>query len=203
MLQGITAQYLSSSTYRIQAGDIVLVHAAAGGVGLLLTQMAHRAGARVIGTVGTPEKAALAREAGASDVIIYTTHDFETEVKRLTENGGVNAVYDSVGKTTFEKGLNLLKSRGIMVSFGQSSGPAPAIEPLRLVKGSLYLTRPTIVDYIATTANLRERANAVFGMIERGELSVRVGETFTLADAAQAHRDLEARRTTGKVILIP
>ena len=203
MLQGMTAQYLSASAYTIREGDVALVHAAAGGVGLLLTQMARRAGARVIGTAGTPEKAALAREEGAHDVIQYTTHDFETEVKRLTDGRGVNVVYDSVGKTTFEKGLNVLKPRGMMVSFGQSSGNAPAIEPLRLVKGSLYLTRPTLVDYIASTAELRERASAVFGMIERGELSVRIGATYPLAYAAQAHRDLEARKTTGKVILIP
>jgi NADPH2:quinone reductase len=203
MLQGITAHYLSRSTYQIRSGDVVLVHAGAGGVGLLLTQMAHRAGARVITTVSTDHKAALSRDAGADDVILYTTQDFATETMRLTGDAGVNAVYDSVGKTTFEKGLDVIRRRGMMVSFGQSSGNAPAIEPLRLVKGSLYLTRPTIADYIATAAELRERADDVFGMVERGELHVRIGHVHALRDAAQAHRELEARKTTGKVLLIP
>jgi NADPH2:quinone reductase len=203
MLQGMTAQYLSTSTYPIQRGDTVLVHAAAGGAGLLLTQMAHHRGARVIATVSTEEKARLVRDAGADDVIKYTEQDFETEVKRLTDGAGVHAVYDSVGKTTFEKGLNCLRRRGIMVSFGQSSGNAPAIEPLRLVRGSLFLTRPTLLDYIATTQDLRERSAAVFGMVERGELHVHIGGVYKLEDVAQAHRDLEARKTTGKLLLIP
>ncbi|HME80592.1 MAG TPA: quinone oxidoreductase [Candidatus Eremiobacteraceae bacterium] len=203
LLQGMTAHYLTRSTYALRKGDAALVHAAAGGVGLLLTQMAHRIGARVFGTVSTDEKAALAREAGADEVILYTRQDFETEVKRLTSNAGVHVVYDSVGKTTFEKGLDCLRPRGMMVSYGQSSGKAPAIEPLRLVKGSLFLTRPTLVDYVATPEELRTRADDVFGMIERGELHVRIGHVYKLADAAQAHRDLEARKTTGKLILVP
>jgi len=203
MLQGITAHYLSRSTYQIRSGDVVLVHAGAGGVGLLLTQMAHLAGARVITTVSTDHKAALSRDAGADDVILYTTQDFAAETLRLTGGAGVNAVYDSVGKTTFEKGLEVIRRRGMMVSFGQSSGNAPAIDPLRLVKGSLYLTRPTIADYIASTKELRERADDVFGMVERGELHVRIGHVYALRDAAQAHRELEARKTTGKLLLIP
>jgi NADPH2:quinone reductase len=203
LLQGMTAHYLSRSTYPLRNGDDALVHAAAGGVGLLLTQMARRIGARVIATVSTDEKARLAREAGADDVILYTEQDFERETKRLTADAGVHVVYDSVGKTTFEKGLNVLRRRGMMVSFGQSSGNAPAIEPLRLIKGSLFLTRPTLIDYVATTEELRERAADVFGMVERHELRVRVAHVYRLADAAQAHRDLEARKTTGKVILLP
>lgn len=203
MLQGMTAHYLSESTYPIQAGDTVLVHAAAGGVGLLLTQMAHHRGARVIATVSTDEKARLAHDAGADDVIKYTEQDFEAEVKRLTDGTGVHAVYDSVGQTTFEKGLNCLRRRGIMVSFGQSSGNAPAIEPLRLVRGSLFLTRPTLVDYIVTREELCQRSAAVFAMVKRGQLHVRIGAVYPLQDAAQAHRDLEARKTTGKLLLIP
>ncbi len=203
LLQGMTAHYLSRTTYPLRNGDDALVHAAAGGVGLLLTQMARRIGARVIATVSTDEKATLAREAGADDVILYTKQDFESETKRLTAGAGVHVVYDSVGKTTFEKGLNVLRRRGMMVSFGQSSGNAPAIEPLRLVKGSLFLTRPTLIDYVATTEELRERAADVFGMVERHELHVRVAHVYKLADAAQAHCDLEARKTTGKLILLP
>jgi len=170
---------------------------------LLLSQMARRIGARVIATVSTDEKAKLAREAGADDVILYTKQDFERETKRLTADAGVHVVYDSVGKTTFEKGLNVLRRRGMMVSFGQSSGNAPAIEPLRLIEGSLFLTRPTLIDYVATTEELRERAADVFGMVERHELHVRVAHVYKLADAANAHRDLEARKTTGKLVLLP
>jgi NADPH2:quinone reductase len=203
LLQGMTAHYLTRSTYPIQKGDAALVHAAAGGVGLLLTQMAHHIGARVFGTVSTDEKAALARDAGADEVIIYTRSDFESELKRLTSNAGVHVVYDSVGKTTFEKGLDCLRPRGMMVSYGQSSGKAPAIEPLRLIKGSLYLTRPTLGDYVATPEELRRRASEVFDMIGHGELHVRIGRVYKLADAAQAHRDLEARKTAGKLILVP
>ncbi|HEV2908662.1 MAG TPA: quinone oxidoreductase [Candidatus Eremiobacteraceae bacterium] len=203
LLQGMTAHYLSRTTYPLRNGDDALVHAAAGGVGLLLTQMARRIGARVIATVSTDEKAKLAREAGADDVILYTKQDFERETRRLTADAGVHVVYDSVGKTTFEKGLNVLRRRGMMVSFGQSSGNAPAIEPLRLIKGSLFLTRPTLIDYVATTEELRERAADVFGMVERHELHVRVAHVYKLADAANAHRDLEARKTTGKLVLLP
>ncbi|HLN46950.1 MAG TPA: quinone oxidoreductase [Magnetospirillaceae bacterium] len=203
LLQGMTAHYLTRSTFALHKDDAALVHAAAGGVGLLLTQMAHHLGACVFGTVSTDEKAALARDAGADEVIVYTRQDFESEVKRLTSNAGVHVVYDSVGKTTFEKGLDCLRPRGMMVSYGQSSGKAPAIEPLRLIKGSLFLTRPTLGDYVATPEELRRRAGEVFGMIERGELHVRIGHVYKLADAAQAHRDLEARKTTGKIILVP
>jgi NADPH:quinone reductase len=203
LLQGMTAHYLCNTTFPIKAGDTALVHAGAGGVGLLLTQMIAHKAARVITTVSTQEKAALSRGAGAADVILYTDVDFETEVKRLTGGAGVPVVYDSVGKTTFEKGLNCLRRRGMMVSYGQSSGNAPAIEPLRLVGGSLFLTRPTLVDYVASDAELRERSSAVFDMIANGTLDVRIGHEYKLADAAQAQRDLEARKTTGKVILIP
>lgn len=203
LLQGMTAQYLTSSTYPLRRDETALVHAAAGGVGLLLTQVAKRRGARVIGTVSTEEKAKLARAAGADEVILYTEQDFEIEVKRLTADRGVSVVYDSVGKTTFEKSLNCLQRRGMLVSFGQSSGNAPAIEPLRLIRGSLFLTRPTLGDYIATTSELGERAGDVFGMVTRGELRVRADHVYPLADAAQAHRDLEARKTTGKLLLVP
>jgi NADPH2:quinone reductase len=204
LLQGMTAHYLSYSTYPIQSGDTVLIHAAAGGVGLLLTQMARRLGARVLATVSTEEKARLARDAGAHEIIYYTTQDFEAEVKRLTDGEGVNVVYDSVGKTTFEKGLNCLKRRGYMVLFGASSGAVAPIDPIVLSsKGSLFLTRPTLFDYTNERDSLVERAGAVFSMIADGHLSLRIERRYALADAAQAHRDLEARSTTGKLILVP
>jgi NADPH2:quinone reductase len=202
LLQGMTAHYLTHSTYPIRAGETVLVHAAAGGVGLLLTQMARRLGARVLATVSTAEKAALAREAGADEVILYTERDFEAEVKRLTGGEGVNAVYDSVGKTTFEKGLNCLVRCGYMVLYGGSSGPVPPLDPIVLsAKGSLFLTRPTLFDYTRDRASLVDRATAVFEMIARGDIKLRVERTYPLRDAARAHADLESRATTGKLML--
>lgn len=204
MLQGMTAQYLTTSTFPLERGQTCLVHAAAGGVGLLLCQMAKRAGARVIATVSTEAKAALAREAGADDVILYTQADFETEVKRLTAGAGVHVVFDSVGRTTFAKGLNCLLPRGLMVLFGQSSGPIEPFDPQVLAqKGSLFLTRPTIVHHTATRAELLERAGQVLGLVASGALAVRIGHEFPLTQAAEAHRDLEGRRTTGKVLLVP
>jgi NADPH2:quinone reductase len=203
LLQGMTAQYLLYSTYPLKKGETALAHAAAGGVGLLLVQMAHNLGARVIGTVSTAEKAKFAREAGADDVILYTQVDFEVETRRLTNGKGVDVVYDSVGKTTFEKGLNVIRPRGYMVLYGGSSGPVPPFDPIQLSqKGSLYLTRPTLAQYIATREELEERSQAVFGMIAAGKLKLRIEHTYPLKDVAQAHRDLEARKTTGKVLLL-
>jgi NADPH2:quinone reductase len=204
MLQGMTAHYLSRDTYPLKQGETALVHAAAGGVGLLLVQMAHNIGARVIATVSTEEKAELARAAGAHDVILYNKADFETETKRLTAGQGVDVVYDSVGKTTFEKGLNILRPRGMMVLFGGSSGAVPPFDPMVLAqKGSLYVTRPTLVAYIATREELVARSSAVFGMIAAGKLKLRIEHTYPLAEVQRAHRDLEARKTTGKLLLIP
>jgi NADPH2:quinone reductase len=204
MLQGMTAHYLSHDTFPLKRGQTTLVHAAAGGVGQLLVQMAHNIGARVIATVSTDQKAKLARQAGADEVILYTQADFETETKRLTGGKGVDVVYDSVGQTTFEKGLNVLRPRGMMVLFGGSSGAAPPFDPIQLLaKGSLYVTRPGLVHYIATTEELRERASALFQMIAEGKLKLRIEHTYPLADAAKAHRDLEGRKTTGKLLLIP
>jgi NADPH2:quinone reductase len=204
MLQGMTAHYLSHDTYPLKKGETALVHAAAGGVGLLLVQMAHNIGARVIATVSTEEKARLAREAGADDVILYTQTDFETETKRLTGGKGLDVIYDSVGKTTFEKGLNLLRPRGMMVLYGGSSGPVPPFDPIILTqKGSLFLTRPSLGNYIASAAELQQRAGAVFAMIAAGKLKLRIEHVYPLAQAQQAHRDLEGRKTTGKLVLIP
>jgi len=203
MLQGMTAHYLSHDTFPLKRGQTTLVHAAAGGVGLLLVQMAHNIGARVIATVSTEEKAKLARQAGADEVILYTQVDFEAETKRLTEGKGLDVVYDSVGKTTFEKGLNVLRPRGMMVLFGGSSGPVPPFDPIQLAKGSLYLTRPTLHQYTATTEELRDRSSALFNMIAEGKLKLRIEHTYPLADVAKAHRDLEGRKTTGKLLLIP
>jgi NADPH:quinone reductase len=204
MLQGLTAHYLATTTYPLKPGDACLVHAAAGGTGLLLCQIAKIRGARVLGTVSTREKAALARGAGADEVILYTEQDFEAEVKRLTNGAGLQVIYDSVGKTTFEKGLNCLARRGMMVLFGQSSGPVGPFDPQVLnQKGSLFLTRPTIVHYIATRAELLARAGDVLGWIKNGKLKVRIDRELPLAQAAEAHRLLEARKTTGKVLLIP
>jgi NADPH2:quinone reductase len=204
MLQGMTAHYLTHSTYPLKPGDGCLVHAAAGGVGLLLCQMARRAGARVIGTVSTEEKARLAREAGAHEVILYTTQDFEAEVKRLMDGKGLQVVYDSVGKDTFEKGFNCLAPRGYMVLYGQSSGPVALLDPQVLnAKGSLFLTRPSLHHHILTREELLRRAGDVLGWIHKGELKLRIGATFPLAEAAEAHRQLEGRQTTGKVLLIP
>jgi NADPH2:quinone reductase len=204
MLQGMTAQYLACSTFPLAPGPTCLVHAAAGGVGLLLCQIARRQGARVIGTVSTDEKAALAREVGADEVILYTRQDFATETRRLTGGAGVQVVYDSVGRTTFAKSLDCLAPRGMMVLYGQSSGPAEPVDPQVLSqKGSLFLTRPTLAHYVATKAELLERASAVLGWVADGSLKVRIGHEFPLAAAAEAHTELESRRTTGKVLLIP
>jgi NADPH:quinone reductase len=204
MLQGMTAHYLAYSTFTVKRGDTALVHAAAGGVGLLLVQMAHNIGARVIGTVSTEEKAKLAREAGADEIILYTQTDFETETRRLTEGKGVDVVYDSVGKTTFEKGLNVLRPRGMMVLFGGSSGAVPTFDPLALTaKGSLFLTRPSLAHYIVTREELQSRADALFGMITAKKLKLRMEHLYPLTEAQQAHRDLEGRKTTGKLLLVP
>lgn len=204
MLQGMTAHYLAHSTYPLKPGDACLVHAAAGGVGLLLCQMARHAGARVIGTVSTEEKATLARQAGAHDVILYTRQDFEAEVKRLTAGRGLQVVYDSVGRDTFEKSLSCLAPRGYMVLYGQSSGPVGPFDPQVLnAKGSLFLTRPSLFHYTASREELVYRAGEVLGWIQTGRLQLRIGATFPLVEAAQAHRDLEGRKTTGKVLLIP
>ncbi len=204
MLQGMTAHYLVQSSYPLKPGDACLVHAAAGGVGLLLCQMAKRAGARVIGTVSTEEKAKLARGAGADEVIIYTKQDFEAEVKRLTSGRGLQVVYDSVGRDTFEKSLNCLAPRGYLILYGQSSGPVGPIDAQILnVKGSLFLQRPNLNHHIATREELLARAGDVLGWIQKGQLKLRIGATFPLAEAAEAHRQLEGRKTTGKVLLIP
>jgi NADPH2:quinone reductase len=204
ILQGMTAHYLATTAYAIQPGDPVLIHAGAGGTGLLLTQIAKKLGARVITTVSTEEKAVLSRAAGADEVILYTSQDFPTEVKRLTGGEGLPVVYDSVGKTTFEQSLMCLRSRGLMVLFGGSSGAVPPFDLIRLsTMGSLYVTRPTLKDYIATRAELEARAKDVFGWVADGSLKLRIEHSYALADAAQAHRDLEARKTTGKVLLRP
>ena len=204
LLQGITAHYLAFSTYPLHRGDTCLVHAAAGGVGLLLCQIAKRRGARVIGTTSTEEKAALAREAGADHVILYTRTNFVDEVKRLMDGKGLQVVYDSVGRATFTGGLDLLAPRGLMALFGQSSGPIEPFNPQVLsAKGSLYLTRPSIGAYTATRAELLERAGDVLGWVADGSLKVRIDREFPLAQAAAAQRELEGRRTKGKVVLIP
>jgi NADPH2:quinone reductase len=204
MLQGMTAHYLVTSTYALKRGDTALVHAAAGGVGLLLIQMAKRIGARVFGTVSTEEKARLAREAGADEVIIYTEQDFQEEVKRLTEGKGVEVVYDSVGRTTFMKSLESLVPRGLLALFGQSSGTVPPFDAALLAqKGSLFLTRPSLAHYTATREELLWRAGEVFKWIGAGQLKMRIGKSFPLAEASEAHRQLEGRATTGKVLLIP
>jgi len=204
MLQGLTAHYLACSTYPLKSGDTCLVHAAAGGVGLLLCQIARMRGARVIGTVSTEEKAKLAREAGASDVILYTKQDFEAEVKRLTDGKGLQVVYDSVGQTTFDKGFNCLAPRGMMALYGQSSGPVAAFDLQTLgAKGSLFVTRPSLNHHIITRAELLQRSDELLGWIRDGKLKLRTEYEFPLKDAADAHRALEGRKTTGKVLLIP
>ncbi len=204
MLQGMTAHYLAYSTYPLKSADTCLIHAAAGGVGLLLVQMAKHCGARVIGTVSTDEKAALARDAGADHVILYTQQDFEAEVKQLTDGKGVNVVYDSVGQTTFDKSLNSLAPLGYMVLYGQASGPVPPFDAGILnTKGSLFLTRPSLFHYIADRQSLEKRAGDILNWIASGQLKLRTEFTFPLAEVAEAHRSLEGRRTTGKVLLIP
>jgi NADPH:quinone reductase len=203
MLQGMTAHYLATSTHPLAAGDTCLVHAGAGGVGLLLTQIAKLRGARVITTVSTEEKARLSREAGADEVVIYTKEDFEERVNAATGGKRLQVVYDSVGKTTFEKSLNCLRPRGMLVLFGQSSGAVAPFDPQLLSqKGSLFLTRPTLVNYISTRAELEQRASDLFGWVAAGKLRVRTEFEFPLKDAAEAHRALEGRKTTGKVLLI-
>jgi NADPH2:quinone reductase len=203
-LQGLTAHYLAHSTYPLKKGDSCLVHAAAGGVGLLLCQMAKKRGAFVIGTASTDDKRKLARTAGADEVIDYTSKDFAVETKRITNNAGVNVVYDSVGKTTFDKSLDCLMPRGLLALFGQSSGPVPPFDPQILNrKGSLFLTRPTLNSYVATREELLSRANDLFGWMAKGELDVRIGAEFPLSQAGAAQTALAGRETTGKVLLIP
>ena len=204
MLQGMTAHYLIYTTYPLKKGETALIHAAAGGVGLLLVQMAKNIGAHVIGTVGTEEKAKLAREAGADEVIVYATQDFEAETKRLTGGKGVHVVYDGVGKNTFEKGLNVLRPRGYMVLFGGASGPVAPFDPIVLAqKGSLFVTRPSLIHYVALREELEQRSGDVFAMIAAGKLKLRISKTYKLEEVQQAHRDLEGRKTTGKILLVP
>jgi len=204
MLQGLTAHYLATSTYPLKPGDACVVHAAAGGVGLLLCQIARMRGARVFGTTSTKDKARLAREAGADEVILYTEQDFAAEVRRLTDGRGVQVVYDGVGRETFDKSLDCLARRGTMVLFGQASGPVPPFDPSILnAKGSLYLTRPSLFHYMAERDELAARAADVLGWIRDGQLELRIGLELPLRDAADAHRALEGRQTTGKVLLVP
>jgi NADPH:quinone reductase len=204
MLQGMTAHYLVHSTYALKKGETALIHAAAGGVGLLLVQMAKNIGARVIGTAGTDEKAKLAKDAGADEVIVYTKQDFEAETKRLTANKGVDVIYDGVGKATFEQDLNLLRPRGYLVLFGGSSGAVPPFDPIKLAqKGSLFLTRPSLMHYVLTRDELEHRAGDVLGWIAAGKLKLRIAHKYKLEEGQQAHKDLEGRKTTGKILLIP
>ncbi|HEY1524654.1 MAG TPA: quinone oxidoreductase [Candidatus Angelobacter sp.] len=204
MLQGMTAHYLINTTYPLKKGETALIHAAAGGVGLLLVQMAKNIGARVIGTAGNEEKAKLAREAGADEVILYGKQDFEAETKRMTDGKGVHVVYDGVGKSTFEKGLNVLRPRGYMVLFGGASGPVSPFDPIVLSqKGSLFVTRPSLIHYVALREELEKRSGDVFGMIAAGKLKLRVSHTYKFDEVQQAHRDLEGRKTTGKILLAP
>ncbi len=204
MTQGMTAHYLTHSTYPLKKGETALLHAAAGGVGLLVIQIAKQLGATVIGTVSTEAKAKLAKEMGADHLILYTQSDFLAEVKKLTDGRGANVVYDSVGQTTFDKSLDCLRPRGYLVLFGQSSGPVPPFDPGKLAaKGSLFLTRPSLAHYTLERSELLQRANEVFNWTATGKLKVRIDKTFPLAEAAEAHRQLEGRKTTGKVILLP
>jgi NADPH2:quinone reductase len=204
MMHGLTAHYLVNDAHKLKAGETALVHAAAGGVGLLLVQMARAIGARVIGTASSEEKAALAREAGADEVIIFTRQDFEAEVKRLTGGKGVDVVYDGVGKATFEKNLNVMRLRGMLVLYGMSSGPVPPVDPAKLSeKGSLYMARTTLAHFTATREELLARTGALFAMIAAGKLKLRIAKTYPLAEAAQAHRDMEARKVAGKLLLLP
>jgi NADPH2:quinone reductase len=202
LLQGMTAQYLCETTYPAKSGQAALVHAGAGGVGLLLIQLLKQKGAKVYTTVSTQEKADLAREAGADETILYTKTDFVEAVKRFTDGKGVHVVYDSVGKTTYEGSLNVLRPLGMLVLFGQSSGPVPPIDPLVLTqKGSLFLTRPSLAHYVANTDSFRERATKVLNWVAKGSLKLRIERTYPLAELAQAHRDLEGRKTTGKLVI--
>lgn len=204
MLQGMTAHYLLHSSYPLKKAETALIHAAAGGVGLLLVQMAKKIGARVIATAGTQEKAQLARDAGADECIVYTEADFETETRRLTDGAGVHVVYDGVGKATFDKDLNVLRPRGYLVLFGGSSGAVPPFDLIKLSqKGSLFITRPTLAHYTLTREELEWRANDVLQSIASGTLKLRIHKVYPLAEAEQAHRDLEGRKTTGKLLLKP
>lgn len=204
MLQGMTAHYLSHSTYPIKSGDTALIHAAAGGVGLLLVQMGKQLGARVIATAGSEKKAQLARDAGADEVIIYTEQDFETETRALTDGQGVHVVYDGVGKDTFARDLKVLRPRGYLVLFGGASGAVPPFDLLELTKhGSLFVTRPSLQHYVATREELEQRSNDVFEMISAGKLKLRIHKKYPLEDVRQAHHDLEGRKTAGKLLLIP
>ena len=204
MMHGLTAHYLVNDAHKLKAGETALVHAAAGGVGLLLVQMAHAIGARVIGTASSDDKAQLAREAGADEVVVFTKQDFEAEVKRLTGGKGVDVVYDGVGKATFEKNLNVMRLRGMLVLYGMSSGPVPPVDPAKLSeKGSLYMARTTLAHFTATREELLARTSALFGMIAEGKLKLLIAKTYPLAEAAQAHRDMEARKIAGKLLLIP
>jgi len=204
MMHGLTAHYLVNDAHKLKPGETALVHAAAGGVGLLLVQMARMIGARVIGTASSQEKADLARSAGADEVIVFTQQDFDPEVKRLTGGKGVDVVYDGVGKATFEKNLNVMRLRGMLVLYGMSSGPVPPVDPAKLSeKGSLYMARTTLAHFTATREELRARSGALFEMIANGKLKLRIAKTYSLAEAAQAHRDMEARKIAGKLLLIP
>jgi len=204
MVHGLTAHYLVNDARKLKAGETALVHAAAGGVGLLLVQMLHGIGARVIGTVSSEEKARLAREAGADEVIVFTRQDFETEVKRLTDGKGVAVVYDGVGKATFDKNLNVMRLRGMLVLYGMSSGSVLPVDPAKLLeKGSLYMARTTLAHFTATREELLARTSALFGMMAEGRLKLRIAKTYPLAEAPQAHRDMEARKMVGKLLLIP
>jgi NADPH:quinone reductase len=203
MLQGMTAHYLVHSTYPLKKGETALIHAAAGGVGLLLVQMAKMLGARVVGTAGSDEKAKLARDAGADEVIVYTRQDFEVETKRLTDNQGVHVVYDGVGKSTFDQDLNVLRPRGYLVLFGGASGAVPPFDPIKLSqKGSLFLTRPTLIHYTSARQELEQRAGDVLSWVAAGKLKLRIEHKYKLEQAQQAHKDLEGRKTTGKLLLI-
>ena len=204
MMHGLTAHYLVNDAHKLRAGETALVHAAAGGVGLLVVQMARAIGARVIGTVSSDEKGKLAREAGADEVIVFTRQDFESEVKRLTGGRGVDVVYDGVGKDTFEKNLNVMRLRGMLVLYGMSSGPVPPVDPAKLSeKGSLYMARTTLAHFTATREELLARTSSLFGMIAEGKLKVLIGKKYPLAEAQQAHRDLESRKLAGKLLLMP
>jgi NADPH:quinone reductase len=204
MMHGLTAHYLANDAHKLKAGETALVHAAAGGVGLLLVQMARAMGARVIGTASSEDKATLAREAGADEVIVFTQRDFEAEVNLLTADKGVDVVYDGVGKATFEKNLNVLRPRGMLVLYGMSSGPVPPVDPARLSeKGSLYMARTTLAHFTATRDELLARTGALFAMIAAGKLKLRIAKTYPLAEARQAHRDMEARKVAGKLLLVP
>jgi NADPH:quinone reductase len=204
MMHGLTAHYLVNDAHKLKPGETALVHSAAGAVGLLVVQLAHAVGARVIGTVSSDEKGKLAREAGADEAIVFTKEDFETEVKRLTGGKGVDVVYDGVGKATFEKNLNVMRMRGILVLYGMSSGPVPPVDPAKLSeKGSLYMARTTLAHFTATRDELIARTSALFAMIASGSLQVRIAKKYPLAAAADAHRDLEARHLAGKVLLTP